>query len=79
MQPVIAARRDEAQLLARQWFAAELLGIGSGWRSPDVPDIDVLMPVPISTRLKPFHVRSVKARPSAADWHKVHSQSPGVH
>jgi hypothetical protein len=30
MQPVIAARRDEAPVLARQWFAADVFGIGSG-------------------------------------------------
>jgi hypothetical protein len=79
MQPVIAARRDEAPVLARQWLAADVLGIGSGWTDPDIPDINVPVPVPRSTRFKPFHVWSVKARPSAADWHKVHSPSPCVH
>jgi len=44
MQPVTVARRNEAPVLARQWFAADVFGIRSGWTDPDIPDVNVPVP-----------------------------------
>jgi hypothetical protein len=44
MPPVTVARRNEAPVLARQWFAADVFGIRSGWTDPDIPDVNVPVP-----------------------------------